>query len=200
MDQFWKWLQSIPAESISGAILLFAFSAVFTVIRHALSDFLGYLSSVKNDRREMRETLIEIAVYARSCYLNAKKVASEAALETIRDAIEENADDYRGYGAMVDDDQVYEQYKKIRRKLTPRDMSKCDTFFDLARIFRTCYVKICSSDFAELSKKRKLIALDYFYATGRELEDHYTQMRYEVRPIAKIGTLIDLETLLPEPD
>ena len=141
---------SIPSETVGGSFAVIVFTAAIAVFSRVISNFVDFILRWQNGRRKRKEILIDIVIYAQTYNVYIKRVASEEALKTIRQTIKKNPG-YRGYVAAINDSEVYEQYKEIRRNLRLQDMSKCDTYFDVARLFECYYIKLGSNGFAELS-------------------------------------------------
>lgn len=192
-------LLSSSDKTLGSALAILAFTSAIAVVGQVVSRLWTFGVGVFDARRVRREILTDIAIYGRTYDINVKVVTSEQALARLRANIEADPEGFRGYGAAINDSEVYEEYKRIRRSLSPEDMSRCDTFFDDARLFDLYYRKLAEDEFGRLTKKRKLRVIEQLNVLGEKLEASYAKVRSEVKPISKISERIKLEKLLPAP-
>ncbi|GAA5069719.1 hypothetical protein N0B44_00485 [Roseibacterium beibuensis] len=186
-------------DSVSGALILLLVSSAVAVIGAVLRAILTGVLAWNDRRRHRKEALTDIVIYARTYFLNVHRVASDAALQPVRAEIEKDPTGFRGFNAAVSDDDVYLEYKEIRRSLSAEEMSLCDTFFDRARIFQTYYLKLATEDFRELSRERKLRTLDTLKELGVRLVETYETLREKGPEFSAIAAKIKLEDVLPDP-
>lgn len=197
-DMIIGWLASSD-ETLGSALAILAFTTAIAVVGQVISHLWTFGVGLWDAQRIRREILTDIAIYARTYDINVKVVTSEQALTRLRKHIEADPEGFRGYGAAINDSDVYEEYKRIRRSLSPKDMSRCDTFFGDARLFELYYRKLAEEEFGRLPKERKLLVVQQLNLLGVKLEASNAKVRKEVKPISKISKRIKLEDLLPEP-
>jgi len=205
MDGIRSWIDTVVGllsssdETLGSALAILAFTTAIAVVGQVVSRIWTFGVGLLDARRVRREILTDIAIYGRTYDISVKVVTSEQALSQLRRHIEADPEGFRGYGAAINDGEVYEEYKRIRRSLSPEDMSRCDTFFDDARLFELYYRKLAEDEFGRLPKERKLLVVQQLDVLGSKLKASYAKVRKEVKPIRKISERIKLENLLPEP-
>jgi len=192
-------ISNLPNGNLVTALVFLAVTTAVAIAGRMVSHLWAFGWDIWDTRRIRREILTDIAIYGRTYHINVKVVTSESALNILRDQIRADPRGFRGYGTAINDSDVYDEYKKIRRSLSPEDMSRCDMFFGNARLFELYYRKLTTKDFGELSEDRKLLVVGELERLGKNLLESYDKMRSEVNPISKIARRINLETLLPEP-
>lgn len=196
------WLETMvgaSADSLGGALVILAITTAVAVAGRVVTMASREIGAAVDRHRRRREILTDIAIYARTYDNNVKLVTSEAALESVRDAIRADPDGFRAYNAAINDSEVYEEYKEIRRRLSPADMSRLDTFFDRARLFEVYYLKMGSDAFAALPVDRKLKVVTQLQKLGGALSESHDTLFRDVPMLARLSDTITLDRLLPAP-
>lgn len=201
-DALFDWFETIfgaSADSLGGALVILAMTTAFAVAGRIVSAVSRGIGLVIDRQRRRREILTDIAIYARTYDNNVKLVTSDRALDAVRDAIRADPVRFRAYNAAINDAEVYEEYKEIRRRLSPADMSRLDTFFDRARIFEVYYLKMASDEFEALSAERKLKVVDQLHTLGARLSESHDTLFADITRLKRLAQKIDLDKLLPPP-
>ncbi|MEM1273947.1 MAG: hypothetical protein AAGF88_09020 [Pseudomonadota bacterium] len=185
------------SSSLVGALLLLLVTSSLALVGKLVTSAVMLGQNWYDYRRRRREALTDIVIYARTFFLNVDRVATPEALAPVRAAIKADPKGYRAFHATIDDEEVYREYKQIRRTLSPEEMSLCDTFFDRARIFRAYYEKLAADEFKELSEERKLNSLDQLIALGERLDEIYVRLRQDGTEFRAMANEIRAERLLP---
>lgn len=203
---FWDWLRSwlgnlvgTDADTVAGALVLLAVTTAIAIAGRVAKASWDWAAALTDRHNRRTEILTDIVIYARTYEINVGNVASPQALATLKETIRAAPDGFKGFGAAINDSDVYTAYKEIRRSLTPLEISRCDAFFDQARLFELYYTQLGSDAFGALNLDRKIKVIDNFGKIGRDLAQATARMMTDVTRLDRIAKRINLDAVLPKP-
>lgn len=192
-------LFSLPENTLGAALTVIVVTAALALVGTVAQWAVRAVSRLIDHRRQRRQALVDLIIYARFMRRNVLTVANPDRIRALRTVFAAERRGWRAYVAIDSDATVTREMRKFRRTLATREMAAADIFLASAQLFELYYANLASDAFANLSLPRKLAVLDNLFHMGGDVLATHDALLAPPGEVWKLALKIGYETLVPIP-